>query len=220
MLKIWKRSVGPEFPFKILGPPIQIVADAAIATHIVGDGRFVPLVILDTTKRQDVAELIHLQEKVPPGDVISAWGAILDGPKDHLALFLHFQRPMEISIALNFDLRRQGSVVELALRARAIYLQAGKPGDRLSANFDASRMIAELGGFLPPKRWDELWTQAVKNRLRFEGFSNGKAKKVAASFVEEMRERLRDQKSLANGIFVDLSSSTTDDTKNAQQNND
>ena len=84
---------------------------------------------------------------------------------------------MEIGVAINFDLTQQGSVVELALRARAIYLQAGKPGDRLYATFASSRMIAELGSELPSKTWDELWVGAVKNRLRSEGFRNWTGKK-------------------------------------------
>jgi hypothetical protein len=217
MLSIWRRNARLAFPFKILGPPIPIVSDAAIATDAVGDGRFIPLVILDTTARADVAELIEIQEKVPPGDVISAWGSIIDGPKDHLALFLHFERPMEIDVALNFDLSRQGSIVELALRARAIYLQAGKPGDRLLANFDAPRMVAELGGAMPPKRWNELWTRAVKNRLRTEGLSNGKAKKVAANFIEEMRGRFQNHRALGSGFFIDPNNPKTDDSKAARK---
>jgi hypothetical protein len=217
MLKIWRRNERLAFPYKILGPPVPIVSDAAIATDAVGDGRFIPVVILDTADRPDIAELIELQDKVPPGDVISAWGSIIGGPKDHLALFLHFQRPMEISAAINFDLSRQGSVVELALRAHAIYLQAGKPGDRLSATFDTTRMVAELGGVMPPTHWNELWVGAIKNRLRAEGFNNGRAKKVAAQFVQDMRERLRNRASLGNGIFFDSSHATTDDTKDAKQ---
>jgi hypothetical protein len=76
MLNIWKRSAKLEFPYKIPKPAIPIVSDAAIATDAVGDGRFIPLVILDTRARPDVAELIEIQAKVPPGDVISAWGSI------------------------------------------------------------------------------------------------------------------------------------------------
>jgi hypothetical protein len=67
MLRIWKRSARQAFPYRILGPPVPIVADAAIATDVVGDGRFIPLVILDTVDRPDIAEIIELQEKVPPG---------------------------------------------------------------------------------------------------------------------------------------------------------
>jgi hypothetical protein len=144
-------------------------------------------------------------------------GFNLDGPKDHLALFLYFQRPIEVGMALNFDLSRQGTVVELALRARAVYLQAGKLGDRLHANFDAPRMVAELMGVMPPKRWDELWIQAVKNRLRAEGFRNGSARKAAQRLIEEMRGRFRNPRSFGNGIFIDPNSPTTNDTEIARK---
>ncbi|HML12280.1 MAG TPA: hypothetical protein VK456_03180 [Xanthobacteraceae bacterium] len=217
MLNIWKRSARKEFPYKVPKPAVPIVSDAAIATDAIGDGRFIPVVIMDTSARPDIAELISIHDKAPPGDVVSAWGSILDGPRDHLALFLHFQRPMELSFALNFDLSRQGSIVELALRSRAIFLQAGKLGDRLYRTLDAPRMIAELGGGMPKERWDDLWAKAIKRRLRTEGLSNGEAKRAAIRFIEEMRSRFRNAKSFETGIFIDAKRPTTNDAEAARQ---
>jgi hypothetical protein len=218
MLNIWKRSAGLAFPYEIPGPPIPIVSDAAIATDAIGDGRFVPVVIMDTTARPDITEMIEVHEKFPPGDVISAWGSINSGPRDHIALFLHFQRPIVAGLALNFDLSRQGTVVDLALRARAIYLQAGKPGDRLHASLDAPRMVAELNGEMPQRRWDELWTTAIKHRLRAEGFRNGEAKRVAARLVEETRNKFKNRSSIDPGIYVDPHNPLTDDAAGAKSN--
>jgi hypothetical protein len=179
-----------------MGPPVPIVSDAAIATNMVGDGRFVPLVIMDTTDRPEIAELIYLQENVPPGDVVSGWASLLDGPRDHFALVLQFQRPIEVGFALNFDLGIQGSVIELALRARAIYLQAGKPGDRIRGTFDAPRMIAELGADLPLKQWDELWSKAIKRKLRAEGLRNADAKRAAQQSIKQTRAQFRNSGSI------------------------
>jgi hypothetical protein len=188
------------------------VADAAVATNTVGDGRFIPLVILDTTVRPDIAELIAIHEKVPPGDVVSAWGEIIGGPKDHLALFMHFKRPMELDMAINFDLRHQGSIVELALRTRAIYLQAGKPGDRLLYTFESSRMIAELRGEMPAKLWEDLWRIAIKNRLRSDGLRNGEAKKKASQYIEQMRERFQSRSTFESEIYIDPTAGPSNDT--------
>jgi hypothetical protein len=214
---IWRRGGREEFPFRVPKPAVPIVSDAAIGTEAVSDGRFIPLVILDTRIRPDIAELIKIQEKVPPGDVISAWGSLLDGPKDHIALFLHVQRPIELTFALNFDLSKQGSVVELALRARAIYLQPGKPGDRLYKTLDAPRMIAEIGAEMPHGRWDQLWSGALKRKLRAQGLRNNEARKAAEQFIEQMRSQFKDPYRFGSRIFFDPKEDTTDNTGAARQ---
>lgn len=173
--------------------------------------------ILDTTDRPDLAELIEIQEKLPPGDVVSAWARLLDGPKDHLALVLQFQRPIETVCVLNFDLRKQGSVVELALRARAIYLQAGKPGDRLYRTLDAPRMIVEIGAEILSTRWNELWLKAIKRKLKPEGLRNSEAKKISEQYIEEMRAKFRDAKSLGSGLYVDPRTAATNDAELARK---
>jgi hypothetical protein len=134
-----------------------------------------------------------------------------------LALVLQFQRPIESVCVVNFDLSKQGSVVELALRARAMYLQAGKPGDRLYRTLDSPRVIVELGADLPPNRWNELWLSAIKRRLKSGGLRNSEAKKMAARFIEEMRARFKSPKSFGTGIYVDPQSSAANDTKMARK---
>ena len=54
--------------------PVRIVWDAAIATTIIGDGRLIPLLIIDASERPDVSELVRIHKHLPPGDVICQWG--------------------------------------------------------------------------------------------------------------------------------------------------
>ena len=44
---------------------VPIVGDAAIATVGVGHGRLIPLIIIDTTNRPDLAEVIRAQAHLP-----------------------------------------------------------------------------------------------------------------------------------------------------------
>ena len=60
-----KRNTGIPFDPKSIVP---IVADAAIASGAVGDGRLIPLVILDTTNRPDLVDLFTAHDKMLPGD--------------------------------------------------------------------------------------------------------------------------------------------------------
>lgn len=58
-------------PTKLVADPadvVPIVADGAIASQV-ADGRMTPLVIIDTTDRPDVEELVRLHNHLSPGDV-------------------------------------------------------------------------------------------------------------------------------------------------------
>jgi hypothetical protein len=200
MFRILKRKGKPGFPFDVRGPALPIIADAAIGTDAVSDGRLIPLVIVDTATRPDIAELISIQSKMPPGDVLSQW-ATLDGSKDHLALLLRFQRPIEADLVLNFDLAEHGGAVELAVKGHVIYLQAGKPGDRLYRTLDAPRIFVELGAGMPPKSWEGKWKEAMRRRFQAMGLSRSEAKKASLQHIENLRSMLRDF-GAARGMYV------------------
>jgi hypothetical protein len=112
---------------------------------------------------------------------------------------------------LDFDLGRQGSVIDLAMRAHAIYLQAGKPGDRLYRTLDSPRMIAELGGQMPAKKWEDLWAKATIKRLRAKGLGRSEAKGGARVLIDQFRSRLRNKDSFQSTIYVDSNDLTTHD---------
>jgi len=200
MFNILKRRGREGFPFDLTGAPVPIVSDAAIATHIVGNGSFIPHVILDTSERHDVLSLIQHHEHFPPGDALSAWGSVSD-PKKKIALMIRFERPMEVDIVLEFDIATQGSVVDMALRTRAIYLQAGKPGDRLSRAFDSSRIIVELGGEMPADKWQELWQHVIRKKLQANGMSRAEAKRSSLEYIKRVRESVKKPQANLGGAF-------------------
>ena len=102
--------------------PLRIVGDAAIATKNLDEGRLVPLVILDTTDRPDIDELIRVHQHLPVGDIDCGWGE-LEGSKGMVALMLIFNRPSEITAILEFDIVNQGVIVDQILAARGLYIQ-------------------------------------------------------------------------------------------------
>src|SRR6266536_2220208 len=65
-----KRRRTEILPIKDFVP---IVADGAMAGPV-AEGANIPLVILDTSKRPDIAEAIRVHAYLPPGDVASSWG--------------------------------------------------------------------------------------------------------------------------------------------------
>ena len=164
---------------------VPIVGDAAMAGPL-ADGRLIPVLILDTVNHFQLSELIRVHEHVGPGDVGFQWG-MKKGLREAM-LLLEFQRPMEIQIVLVFDIEKYASLVELMLTSRAVYLQAGSPGDRLLTTFEDPRLLLELPdiGFRPV--WDAALLKRMTQVMRQAGLSRTAAKDGAITFIQQMRE--------------------------------
>jgi hypothetical protein len=176
--------------------PVKIVADAAISTRGLQGGRMLPLLLLDTTDRPDIAELIRVHESSPPGDVKIQWGR-LQGREGTVALFLTFIRPMELFMVLEFDIVSQGILVEQALTGQGIYLtRAERPDDRLRNNLDRPRVIVEVGDTGFGKTWDDLFHKHLAKDFREKGLSRSDSRRAARSAIAELRKlgslRMRD----------------------------
>lgn len=70
----WHREAIPvRHPAEAEAVPV--VADAGIATVGVGDGRMIPLLILDTSQRPDIEDMVKAHHAVDgQGDVKAQWG--------------------------------------------------------------------------------------------------------------------------------------------------
>ena len=140
-LKSRKTEIPTKHPWE--ARPATIISDAAIATVNVGDGRLIPLVIIDSAERPDIEELVRVHEYLPPGDVTVQWGHMENTP-EFIALFLRFVRPVEAFLVLNFNIAKQGGIVDQILSARALYLQPGRRGDRFRNTIDAKRILIDV----------------------------------------------------------------------------
>src|SRR5450759_4311110 len=124
--------------------PVRIVADAAVSTRGLHGGRLLPLVLLDTTDRPDIAELIRVHETFVTGDVKVQWGQV-DGHEGTVALFLNFIRPLELFMVLEFEIVRQGILVAQALTGQGMYhARAEHADDRLRNNPDRPKVIVDV----------------------------------------------------------------------------
>ena len=177
--------------FPINGPeesaPVPIVGDAAIATKTTAAGRLIPLLILDTTDRPDLNEAIRIQSIVPSGDVEIVWGKLPKQPK-HIALFLSFRRPTNRNAILLFELEKQGILIECILTAKGLYIQSGRPGDRLIHDLDRPKILIEIPdtGFRP--HWDKLFASFLMKRFQKKGFSRKEAKTAVRDYLNRLRE--------------------------------
>jgi hypothetical protein len=178
------------------GRPVRIVADAAITTRGVHGGRLLPLVLLDASERPEIAELIRVHRTLGPGDHTVQWGQI-EGHEGTVALFLNFIRPMELFMALEFEVVRQGILVEQTLIGQGIYLAcADGEDDRWVRNPERPSIIVEVGDTGFRNEWDELFRKALVRDFRSKGLSRSDARRAARSAIDELRKfaglRMRD----------------------------
>lgn len=168
---------------------LRIVADGAIAHPGIGEGKLIPLIILDTSSRADVEEYIRVHQYVAAGDVTCQWGQVI-GHDNTVALILSVLRPATLVMIVEFDLQKHhGFLVEQVLSARALYIQAGREGDRLKNNLNLPKVILEVpDSEFGRKFWDAIHLEYTARKMRERGLSRADAKRAAKKVVEEMRE--------------------------------
>lgn len=166
---------------------IKVIADPAIATRGTVNGKLIPLLILDTSERPDLVEVVRVHESFAEGDVRVQW-ASLKGRLDHIALVLRFLRPTERTAMIEFDIAKQGALVDQILMAGAVYLQPGQPGDRFLSNPSAPKVIIEIPETGFRAHWDAIYLKAVIKRLRWQGMGRADARKIAEHVIAELRQ--------------------------------
>ena len=168
--------------------PVPIAGDGMVATAIQSYGRWIPVLILDTSSRPDIETLVRAHGELGPGDAISGWtfqtrlGFGLAAPK----LVLRFTKPSQCVVMVEFDLEKQGILVDQILWAKGVYLQPGRPGDRLATTFDTPRILVGVtanGAFA--KRFRSARKKALFLSFRNRGMSRTDSKNAVRALLRE-----------------------------------
>ena len=174
--------------------PVPIVADGSIATSRIAGSRLVPVLIIDTSHRPDVEVMVRAHQHFGPGDVTSFWmfnrrPFALDSPR----LVLQTTNPSACIVVIDFDFTKgQGVLVDLIHYARGVYLQIGRPGDRLTAKMDSPRVLMEIPANPEfEKTFQRLYEKATVQRFRRRGMNRAASKRAARSFLAESRKVFR-----------------------------
>lgn len=194
--------------------PIPIVADGAIATVLWGEGRMIPVMILDTSTRPDVENFITSQYRAEiVGDTESSWSFTKRArglPRP--LLILNFTKPSRCLLIVEFDLPRQGVLVDQILWSNGVYLQPGRLGDRLATTLKYPRITVEV----PPneifrEEFESIYKKAIFRHFRREGMSRAHAKQRVNSYLRKQRDVFQRRVPFRRPI-EDTSSEHPDDT--------
>lgn len=168
---------------------VDVTATAAMANPDVGGHRLIPVIMIDTSARPDLDELIRLHEHMPDGDCHSQWATSIGG-SDELILLLEFDRPLALSVALSFDLSIHSGAVDNILRARSMYLQRGLIGDTLTSTFHHPRILLELPPTGFESTWERLFRSTLTKGLRAEGMTRHDARRAVRGFIVDWRKTM------------------------------
>ena len=186
----WHR-VAVSIQHPVEAEPVPVVTDGSIATVAVGDGRMIPLLILDTSKRPDIEDMVKAHHHMgSQGDVTSVWGR----PDRFfhtgiVRLLLTFERPSRCQVLLQFDIIKYGGLVDNIILSQGLYIQPGRPGDRLRTTYGNPRILAEVPSRKFQPEWNNMLRKALRKLFRREhGMSRAKAKHATEKYIDQWRD--------------------------------
>ena len=166
---------------------VPIVGDGAIATNAIGEGRMVPVLIVDCSEKVELRDLIYAHEDTESGDVSVRW-TTEKWKKDKIILLLEFSSPSVLEVFLKFDVKKYVGVIDGILHANALYLQPEESGKKVSEGMDNVKILVEIPdtGFLPA--WEKIYTGCLTKVFKKSGFSKAEAKKAVEQHKTNLRE--------------------------------
>lgn len=186
----WRKK-GFEIPSHC-EKPVPIISDAGMATESVGDGKLIPILIVDSTGRADIDDLIRFHNHTPAGDVRCTWGSnrLIKFPHsiEKVALFLEFERPIKTFAILEFSVVSQGVIVQSILESKAFYLQVGRKGDRFIHDMDRHKILVEVPDTGFREFWEKLWHKNFVRKFMKDGLSRKNATKAATDIIVMMKD--------------------------------
>lgn len=166
---------------------VPITGDGANATNAIGEGRMVPVLIVDCSEKIELRDLIYAHEDTAPGDVKITW-ATERWKKDKVLLLLEFSSPSVLEVMLQFDVKKYGGVIDGILHANALYLQPTESGKKVSEGMDNGKILVEVPdtGFMPA--WEKIYTGCLQKVFKKRGFSKSESREAAKQHKANLRD--------------------------------
>jgi hypothetical protein len=165
--------------------PAKIVSEAARV--YMRDGKLIQLVVIDTNERPDIDSLFASYTPETVGDVAIQWGRRDGAPKGTVTLNIQFIAPVKQFLMLDFEIVRQGLVVDGILRTRELYLQ----GVRSDGESDAQVQSPKVRVVVPDTEFDGIWEELLIDELAQQSKALGATDQHARFLAQESIRRWR-----------------------------
>jgi hypothetical protein len=161
--------------------------EGVLSSEGVGEGRIIPVIVLNVEENRDIVDLIKSHYSVPSGDVTMTWVQDLFNRKE-LILKMSFSRPMQIEFGIRFDLTKDLTLIDGIVQSKGLYLQTGKKGDKVSHKLNDEKILVEVPDLGIRDFWNSLMQKRLIEKYRKKGFSKKESTKVAIQHINSIRE--------------------------------
>ncbi|MCJ8211659.1 hypothetical protein MUY27_18215 [Mucilaginibacter sp. RS28] len=168
-------------------PVFQVVGEGALSSTVIGEGRFIPLLIIDPLGHQEIKELISVHRNLPPGDAIFRWSSSIWNRKK-IYLTIEFMKPMKTSFAIVFDTQNENALIEGIIQSRGFILQVGKTGDKPSSTQKEDKVLLEVPDLGFDFKWNTILTDVIKSKYKKMGLSKKEINIATKEHIKSMRE--------------------------------
>lgn len=166
---------------------VDLVGDGAIANQKTADGRLIPVLILDTTVKKELEYLVKMHSETNLGDVTSIWAFKRFNHK-FVTLVLYFTSPMELKVAISFNVIQHSNIIEGIMISRAVYIQPGSPGDKIQHAINAPKILVEIPARTTFDNWEDILKKAVTKKLKKEGVGRKSLKAAVNDYISLGRD--------------------------------
>lgn len=165
----------------------SLVGDGAIANSKTADGRLIPVMILDARENKQLEYLVKMHDQIDTADVISIWGvARFNSSRVDLVLF--FKSPIELQVAVSLNPMKHATLIEGILISKAVYIQPGAPGDKISDNINAPKILVEIPARTTFDKWDGIFEKSVIKKLKKEGLRGKNLKEASREHISLIKD--------------------------------
>lgn len=166
---------------------LNLVGDGAIANSKTADGRLIPVMILDTSENKQLEYLVKMHDQIDTADVVSIWG-VGRFNNNKVSLVLFFKGPIELKVAISLQPIKHAGLIEGILTSRAVYIQPGVPGDKISHNINAPKILVEIPAKTTFEKWDDIFEKTVIKKLKKEGLRGKKLKDASHDHISLIKD--------------------------------
>jgi hypothetical protein len=108
---------------------------------------------------------------------------------------------MAVSFGIEFELARHSNLIDGIIQSRGMYLQTGKPGDKIS-DLNPNNLLLEVPEVGFDKKWDSLLFEFLKVKYKKKGVAKKDLSQIARKHIHSTRE-LRNVRHRNNNIEPD-----------------
>ncbi len=121
---------------------VYATAEGTVTSRDIANGKMIPIVIVDTENKKDIEEAIIIQGNTETGKITTAFSKTKD--ERYIGLTISFIEPVEKEFTIIFDADNYFGTIDLIIKSKLLYLQAGKKGDRVKNTLGNPKMLMTI----------------------------------------------------------------------------